>query len=31
MVDGIDVSFWQDDNSTPDQIKWKKAKSAGAA
>ncbi|MCC6146318.1 MAG: glycoside hydrolase family 25 protein [Anaerolineaceae bacterium] len=27
---GIDVSFWQDNNSTPQQIDWRKAKTAGA-
>jgi len=27
---GIDVSFWQDNNNTPQQIDWKKAKTAGA-
>jgi lysozyme len=27
---GIDVSFWQDDNSTPQGVDWKKAKAAGA-
>jgi len=27
---GIDISAWQDDNSTPQQIDWSKAKSAGA-
>ena len=27
---GIDVSFWQDDNTTPQQINWRKAKAAGA-
>ncbi len=27
---GIDVSFWQDDNATPQQINWSKAKAAGA-
>ena len=27
---GIDVSFWQDDNATPQRIDWPKAKAAGA-
>ncbi|NPV77892.1 MAG: hypothetical protein HPY59_16145, partial [Anaerolineae bacterium] len=27
---GIDVSFWQDNNNTPQQIDWNKAKKAGA-
>jgi len=27
---GIDVSAWQDDNSTPQQIDWRTAKAAGA-
>ena len=27
---GIDVSFWQDNNTTPQQVNWRKAKAAGA-
>ena len=30
MIQGIDVSHWQDDNSTPQQVNFKKAKAAGA-
>jgi len=30
MIKGIDVSHWQDDNSTPQQIDFNKAKKAGA-
>ena len=30
MIEGIDVSVWQDDNSTPQKMDFSKAKAAGA-
>ena len=30
MIPGIDISVWQDDNSTPQHMDMEKAKAAGA-